>query len=78
MLVQELWKGVHVPALTFAKAVVCLTAETRAWLKRGQREVGRLALICHRRVAVEAIQGDAGWSSFEAREAKSKIAYEGQ
>ncbi|KAH6948934.1 hypothetical protein HPB50_027184 [Hyalomma asiaticum] len=78
MLVQELWKGVHVRALIFANAVICLTAETRTWLKRGHREVGRLALGCHGRVAVEAIQGDAGWSSFEAQEAKSKIAYEGR
>ncbi|KAH9359855.1 hypothetical protein HPB48_013623 [Haemaphysalis longicornis] len=46
------------------------------WLERGQREVGRLALGCHGRVAVEAIQGDLGWSTFEAREATSKIAFE--
>ncbi|KAH8009022.1 hypothetical protein HPB51_008952 [Rhipicephalus microplus] len=50
---------------------------TRQWLERGQREVGRLALGCHGRVAIEAIQGDVGWSSYKAREARSKIAYEG-
>ncbi|KAH7979776.1 hypothetical protein HPB49_010969 [Dermacentor silvarum] len=49
-----------------------------AWLERGQRGVGRLALGCHGRVAVEAIQGDLGWSSFEAREARSKAADEGR
>ncbi|KAH7965447.1 hypothetical protein HPB49_007795 [Dermacentor silvarum] len=49
-----------------------------SWLERGQRGVGRLALGCHGRVAVEAIQGDLGWSSFEAREARSKAAYEGR
>lgn len=35
-----------------------------------------MALDCHRRVATEAVQGDIGWSSFEAREACSKIAFE--
>lgn len=76
ILVRELWKAVHVPALTFANAVVCVSSSTRAWLERGQREVGRVALGCHGRVAVEAIQGDLGWSSFEAREASSKLAFE--
>ncbi|XP_037557960.1 uncharacterized protein LOC119435064 [Dermacentor silvarum] len=76
LMVRELWKSVHVPGLTFANSTICLTAPTRDWLERGQREVGRLALGCHGRVAVEAIQGDVGWSSFEAREAKSKIAFE--
>lgn len=78
VLVRELWKAVHVPVLTFANAVICLSAATRQWLERGQREVGRLALACHGRVAVEAIQGDLGWSSYEAREARSKAAYEGR
>ncbi|XP_037514724.1 uncharacterized protein LOC119391121 [Rhipicephalus sanguineus] len=78
VLVRELWKSVHVPCLTFANAIICLTSRTREWLERGQREVGRLALGCHGRVAVEAIQGDVGWSTFEAREATSKIAYEGR
>ncbi|KAH8042333.1 hypothetical protein HPB51_021944 [Rhipicephalus microplus] len=78
VLVRELWKAVHVPVLTFANAVICLSAATRQWLERGQREVGRLALACHGRVAVEAIQGDLEWSSYEAREARSKAAYEGR
>nr|XP_037272730.1 uncharacterized protein LOC119164611 [Rhipicephalus microplus] len=78
VLVRELWKAVHVLVLTFANAVICLSAATRRWLERGQREVGQLALACHGRVAVEAIQGDLGWSSYEAREARSKAAYEGR
>ncbi|KAH7936456.1 hypothetical protein HPB52_023568 [Rhipicephalus sanguineus] len=71
-----LWKSVHVPGLTFANAILCLSANTREWLERGKRAAGRLALGCHGRVAVEAIQGDIEWSAFEAREAQSKIAYE--
>lgn len=75
-MVRDLWKAVHVPALTYANSAICLSAPTRDWLERGQREVGRIALGCHGRVAVEAIQGDVGWSSFEAREASSKISFE--
>ena len=78
VMVRDLWKIVHVPALTFANAVLCLSAVTRDWLERRQREVGRIALGCHGAVANEAIQGDLGWSSFEAREAVSKIAYRGR
>lgn len=77
-MVRDLWKLVHVPGLTFANAVVCLSPGTREWLERQQREVGRAALGCHGRVANEAVQGDVGWSSFEAREASSKIAYRGR
>ncbi|KAG0423784.1 hypothetical protein HPB47_016152 [Ixodes persulcatus] len=45
-------------------------------MERRQREVGRQALGCHGMVATEAVQGDLGWSSFEAREATSKITYD--
>ena len=78
LLVREMWKCVHVPCFSFANAVLTFQPGTRQWLERGQREVGRLALGCHGRVAIEAIQGDVGWSSYEAREARSKIAYEGR
>lgn len=77
-MVRDLWKLVHVPALTFGNAVVCLSACTREWLECRQREVGRTAVGCHGAVAKEAIQGDLGWSSFEAREASSKLAYRGR
>ncbi|KAG0422125.1 hypothetical protein HPB47_002047, partial [Ixodes persulcatus] len=40
--------------------------------------VTREALGCHGSVANEAVQGDLGWSSFEAREAASKIVYDGR
>ncbi|XP_077551299.1 uncharacterized protein LOC144164949 [Haemaphysalis longicornis] len=75
-LVRELWKAVHVPALTFANAVTCVSSSTRAWLERGQREGGRVTLGCHGGVTVEFIQRDLGWSSFEAREASRKLALE--
>ncbi|KAG0430675.1 hypothetical protein HPB47_022477 [Ixodes persulcatus] len=48
----------------------------REVMERRQREVGRQALGCHGMVATEAVQGDPRWSSFEAREATSKITYD--
>ncbi|KAG0419059.1 hypothetical protein HPB47_004397 [Ixodes persulcatus] len=54
------------------------TGDTRTALERRQREVGRQALGCHGTVANEAVQGDLGWSSFEAREATSKVSYDGR
>ncbi|XP_049271321.1 uncharacterized protein LOC125758318 [Rhipicephalus sanguineus] len=77
-MIRDLWKMVHVPGLTFANAVVCISPTTREWLERQQREVGRAALGGHGRVANEAVQGDVGWSSFEAREDARKIVYRGR
>lgn len=56
----------------------CLLAETREWLERRQREVGLTAVGCHGSVANEAVLEDLGWSSFEAREASSKISFRGR
>ncbi|KAH7980822.1 hypothetical protein HPB49_019475 [Dermacentor silvarum] len=69
LVIRDLWKLVHVPGLTFANTVTCLSPATREWLERQQRKAGRTALVCHGHVANEAVQGDVGWSSFEAREA---------
>lgn len=73
---RELWKSVAVPALTFGNAVLCTAASTQRALEARQREAGRAALGVHKGVPNEAIQGDLGWSSFEAREAVAKLAYE--
>ncbi|KAG0443075.1 hypothetical protein HPB47_015314 [Ixodes persulcatus] len=59
-MIKELWKAVHVPGLTFANEIVCASADTRAWVERRQRDVGRQALNCHGNVAIEVIQGDIG------------------
>lgn len=37
-----------------------------------------MALGTHKGVAIEGIQGELGWSSFEAREAIAKLSYEGR
>ncbi|KAG0414046.1 hypothetical protein HPB47_008799 [Ixodes persulcatus] len=77
-MIKKLWKAVHVPELTFANEIVCASADTRAWIERRQKDVGRQALNSHGNVAIEAIQGDIGWSTFEAREASSKQTYQGR
>ncbi|KAH9359809.1 hypothetical protein HPB48_015822 [Haemaphysalis longicornis] len=70
------WKAVEVPALTFGNAVLCSSSSTRQALETRQREAGRKALGVHGFVPNEAVQGDMGWSSFEAREAVAKLAFE--
>ena len=41
-----------------------------------QRSVGRLALGAHGNTPNEGVQGDMGWTSFESREAISKVNFE--
>ncbi|KAH9383013.1 hypothetical protein HPB48_023649 [Haemaphysalis longicornis] len=74
-MIRDLWKPVYVPALTLADVVVCLLVRGHDVLERRQREVGRMAVGCHGRVANEAVQGDLGWSGFAAWEASSKLAF---
>ncbi|KAG0413880.1 hypothetical protein HPB47_008964 [Ixodes persulcatus] len=66
---------VAVPGLTFGNSVIGIPSELREYLERRQRDVGRQALGCHGQVANELVEGDVGWSSFEAREANSKLQY---
>ncbi|KAG0431337.1 hypothetical protein HPB47_021895 [Ixodes persulcatus] len=48
------------PGVTFANDIVCVSADTRAWLERRHWDIGRQALSCHGQVVIEAIQGDIG------------------
>ncbi|KAM7300865.1 hypothetical protein ISCGN_016447 [Ixodes scapularis] len=75
-VVRGLWKAVTVPRPTLASAALCPSAATREYLERRQREVGRLALGARGTTPNEAVQGDAGWSLFEAREAVAKLSFE--
>lgn len=75
-VVRGIWKGVMVPALTFSNAVLCLKSDILSGLEVNQKAVGRLALGAHSKTTNEAVQGDMGWASFEAREAQSKIRFE--
>ncbi|XP_018497621.1 uncharacterized protein LOC108865252 [Galendromus occidentalis] len=70
------WKGVAVPKLTYGNAVTTMTAKTAEALEKAQREAARWALnITGWRVANEFLSSELNWSSFEEREAKSKLRY---
>ncbi|XP_040357166.2 uncharacterized protein LOC121046700 [Ixodes scapularis] len=73
---RAVWKMVAVPGLTFGNSVLCLSSGTRQYLEVRQREVGRTALGASRTAPNEAVQGDMGWSGFEAREARAKLDFE--
>lgn len=75
-VLRGLWKGVMVPGLTFGNSVVCMRPEIQSGMDVNQRTVGRLALGAHGKTTNEAVKGDMGWASFEAREAQSKIRFE--
>ncbi|EEC13505.1 hypothetical protein IscW_ISCW009406 [Ixodes scapularis] len=62
--------------MTFAAAVLCVSARTREHLEVRQREVGRIALGTHGSTARDNVPGDMGWFFFKAREATSKVIYE--
>uniref|UniRef100_A0A6G5AEA8 Putative tick transposon n=1 Tax=Rhipicephalus microplus TaxID=6941 RepID=A0A6G5AEA8_RHIMP len=65
-----------VPGLTFGNAVLCMRSEVQARLEIKQRGIGRLALGAHGNTPNQGVQGDMGWTSFEGREASSKIKFE--
>ena len=70
------WKATAVPKLTYSNAVTVTSKKLQDLLERTQRDAGRWSLgIPGYKVANEFIQGELGWSSFEAREAQSKLRY---
>ncbi|XP_077508176.1 uncharacterized protein LOC144119445 [Amblyomma americanum] len=75
-VVRGIWKWVMVPSLTFDNALLCVRPDAQAKLGIKQRGVGRLALGAQGNTPNHGVQGDMGWTSFESREASSKIAFE--
>ena len=70
------WKATAVPKLTYANAVTVISSTTSNILEKAQRDAGRWSLgISKYKVANEFIDGELGWSTFEAREAQSKMRY---
>ena len=70
------WKSTAVPTLTYANSVTTMSSKLRRRLETLQREAGRWALgQPNANTAIEFIDGELGWSTFEAREAKSKLTY---
>ncbi|XP_018497356.1 uncharacterized protein LOC108865136 [Galendromus occidentalis] len=70
------WKATCVPALTYCNTVTVMSNTLRKNIDSAQRQAARWALgepACN--LANEFLKGELGWSTFEEREAKSKITY---
>ena len=73
---RALWKAVAVPKLTYGNAVTVTTIKTAKMLEKSQRDAARWALgFPDWKVANEFLTSELNWSSFESREAQSKIRY---
>ena len=72
---RGLWKGIAVPSLMYGMDTVKWNKEEIDKMEVIQNRVGRLALGANSIVAVEAIRGDLGWSSFEERMYKAQLRY---
>ena len=68
------WKATCVSALTYCNTVLVMSTKLRRKIETAQRQAAKWVLgdpAFH--IANEFLEGELGWSSFEEREAKSKI-----
>ncbi|KAH7985362.1 hypothetical protein HPB52_025694 [Rhipicephalus sanguineus] len=73
----ESYRPIAVTSVLYRLFCCILRQRMMSWAEESlEREAGRAALGVHKGVPNEAVQGEVGWSSFEAREAVSKLAYE--
>lgn len=75
---RTLWKTLAVPAITYAGDTLAYSTQTVRCLDRHQNELGRWLLGGSFATANAAVTGELAWSTFEAREARSKIQYAGR
>ena len=70
------WKATAVPRLTYSNAVTVMSRNLLNKLATSQNFAGRWALgVPNYKIPNAFVQGELGWSSFEAREAQSKMRY---
>ncbi|KAG0717602.1 hypothetical protein GWK47_054088 [Chionoecetes opilio] len=74
-VVRGLWKGVAVPSIMYGLETMVWSRKELDRLEVTQNKAGRIALGANRYVAVEAIRGDMGWSTFRERIAKAGLRY---
>ncbi|KAG0725205.1 hypothetical protein GWK47_039070 [Chionoecetes opilio] len=72
-VVRGLWKGVAVPSIMHGLETMVWSRKESDRLEVTQNKAGRIALGANRYVAVEAIRGDMGWSTFRERIAKAGL-----
>ena len=64
-----------VPSIMYGMDVIAWNDNELEKLEMGQNRVARMALNAPRYVAVEALRGDMGWSSFRERYVKATLRY---
>ena len=74
-VVRGLWKGVAIPSIMYGLETTVWTRKDMNRLEALQNMTGRIALGANRYVAVEAIRGDMGWSTFREIIAKAVLRY---
>jgi len=74
-VVRGVWKGMSMPSLMYGLETVPWTVKDIDKLEVVQRKVGRLILGANKYVAVEAIRGDMGWSTFRERIEKGVLRF---
>ena len=74
-VVRGVWKGMAVPSLMYGLETMRWTKNDLDKLEVVQNKVGRIALGANRYVAVEAIRGEVGWSTFAERITKAALRY---
>lgn len=73
---KVMWKATAVPKLTYCNAAIVINPQLENKLETSQRSAGRWALgVPWSSMANEFIDGELGWSPFNAREAQSKITF---
>ena len=72
---RDVWKGMAVPGLMYGLETMTWKKNDLGKLEVCQNKIGRITLGENRHVAVEALKGEAGWSSFEERVAKEVLRY---
>ena len=74
-VLREVWKSVAVPNIMYGMDVFAWTEKELDKLEVAQNKVARIALNAPRYVAVEALRGDMGWSTFRERHKKGTLRY---
>ena len=74
-VIRGLWKGLAVPTIMYGLEVIDITGKEKKGLEVVQNKAARKALGANKHVAIEALRGEMGWSTFEERMEKTKINY---
>ena len=74
-VIRGLWKGLAVPTIMYGLEVIDANGKEKKGLEIVQNKAARKGLRANRHVAIEALRGEMGWSTFEERIDKAKINY---